>query len=254
MARHVRLNDDEIDALILAASVAGTATQNPALTSAVVRLEKAKRKTTRAPMSRDEAIEQYIVLRCRTEQMKRMNYLLMNLAYNMISVPQNSDYSHLELADVVRVPLFGWLAGLLDTDTRAVDAFGCLYVLFPLGEDAIRSVQEQVQRCNREIQDFRNNISAHLSKKMSAHLEARAGMIGLDVREVIIHSIACFFMLMENLIKVEHVAIPELARVLEEMKLTRVPFLAGTYRAAGMPSGVSLESVCQRVSETYPAQ
>lgn len=214
-----------------------------------MRASKRTHKRITKTLSRDEAIEQYIALRFRTEQMRRLNYLVVNLAFGTFTLPKNSDFTNLELADVARVPLFGWLAGLLDRDTRAVDAFGCLYVLFPLGVDAIRSVQEELERCRPELELFRHNISAHLSKSVSVHLEARAGMIGLEVREAIIRSIACFFMLMESLIANEHIAIPELPRVLEEMKLTRVPFLAGTYKAATATGGTNLETVCRNASD-----
>src|SRR6267143_650354 len=85
----------------------------------------------RKSLSRTEAIEQYVILRVRVYELKRLDYLLKGLKHNRNTLPTESPFSTRELADVVRTCFFGWLATLTDRDGRAIYAFDCLLSLFP---------------------------------------------------------------------------------------------------------------------------
>jgi hypothetical protein len=82
-------------------------------------------------LSREDAIEQYVVLRMRVDELKRLDYLLRALKHDRVTLPADSPFSSRELADVVRTCFFGWVATLTDRDGKAVYPFDCLCALFP---------------------------------------------------------------------------------------------------------------------------
>ena len=82
-------------------------------------------------LSRSEAIEQYIILRLRTEDINRLDFLVKGLDDRSIVLPRGSPFSGKDLKDTARTAFLGWLASLTERDRRTVYAFDCLFVLFP---------------------------------------------------------------------------------------------------------------------------
>src|SRR5260370_32197736 len=92
-------------------------------------------------LTRSQAIEEYVILRLRFEDIKRLDYLLHALHHKRITLPEDSPFSYGDLADTVRTCFFGWFATLTDQDGRAVYAFNSLLALFPHRKAQIVSVQ-----------------------------------------------------------------------------------------------------------------
>ena len=82
-------------------------------------------------MSRDQAVESYILLRLRTEDIKRLDFLVKELHERTIQLPDGSPFPNSDLKDTVRTVFYGWFAVLTDKDDKAVYAFDPLLTLFP---------------------------------------------------------------------------------------------------------------------------
>jgi hypothetical protein len=177
----------------------------------------------RNPLSRAEAIEQYVILRMRVDELKRLDYLLKALKYNKIGLPADSPFLSRELADVVRTCFFGWLATLTDRDGRAIYAFDCLLNLFPPRNGEIIAAQSSLEVCHDELQQFRNNVAFHSRAEIKAHLQARMRLRDDEVFLDLNSAIPDFLNLMERLTGEELEAIPELPGVLQQMHVSHLP-------------------------------
>src|ERR1700751_4217082 len=85
----------------------------------------------RSRISRDEAIERYILLRLRYEEIRRLAFLVEGFYGKTIQLPENTPFTHTDLKDTARTAFFGWFATLTDRDGKAVYAFDPLFALFP---------------------------------------------------------------------------------------------------------------------------
>jgi hypothetical protein len=174
-------------------------------------------------LSRPEAIEQYVILRMRVDELNRLDYLLKALKDKRITPPTDSPFSSRELADVVRTCLFGWLATLTDRDSRAVYAFDCLLNLFPRRNGDIIAAQLSLEACHDELQQFRNNVAFHSRAVIDAHRQARMKLRDDDVFLDVVSAINGFRASMERLTGEELEAIPELPGVLQQMQVSHLP-------------------------------
>jgi hypothetical protein len=85
----------------------------------------------RAQMTREDAVERYILLRLRFEDIKRLGFLVENLHARKIQLPSGSPFTLADLKDTARTAFFGWFSTLTDKDERAVYAFDPLLVDLP---------------------------------------------------------------------------------------------------------------------------
>src|SRR6476646_4888683 len=122
----------------------------------------------RAQISREEAIERYILLRLRVEDIRRLAYLVEGLYSKSIVLPANAPFTHADLKDTARTAFFGWLASLTDRDGRAVYAFDPLLVLFPDRRARIINVQVSCEACHGVLQRFRSNVAFHSRADLDA--------------------------------------------------------------------------------------
>jgi hypothetical protein len=74
-------------------------------------------------MSREKAIEHYILLRLRAEEIKGLSFLVEGLYEERIQLPVEAPFTGSDLKDTARAAFFGWFASLTDKDDRAVYAF-----------------------------------------------------------------------------------------------------------------------------------
>jgi hypothetical protein len=174
-------------------------------------------------LSRPEAVEQYVILRMRVDELKRLDYLLKALKYNKITLPTDSPFTSRELADVVRTCFFGWLATLTDRDSRAIYAFDCLLNLFPARNGEIIKAQISLEVCHDGLQQFRNNVAFHSRSEIEAHIQARMRLRDDDVFLDLTSAVSDFLRLMELLTSEELEAIPELPSTLEQMRVSHLP-------------------------------
>ncbi len=177
-------------------------------------------------MSREEAIEHYILLRLRTEDIRRLGFLVEGLHDKRIQLPSDSPFSHADLKDTVRTAFFGWFATLTDKDRRAVYAFNPLIVLFPASKPQIIKVQLECEACHGVLQQFRNNVAFHSRGDVATHIKARQDLRGEDTFLDLESARMDFIRLMESLIAEESRAIPELPEVLERMRVNGHPAFA----------------------------
>src|SRR6266403_1679886 len=177
----------------------------------------------RKTLNRSEAIEQYVILRMRVEDLKRLDYLLKGLKYNRITLPPDSPFSCGDLADTVRTCFFGWLATLTDRDGRAIYAFDCLLALFPTRRVEIIRAQLSLEACHDVLQQFRNNVAFHSRSEIAAHIQARMRLRDEDVFLALNSAISDFLHIMERLTQEELEALPELAETLERMRVSHHP-------------------------------
>jgi hypothetical protein len=182
-------------------------------------------------MSRDEAIERYILLRLRTEEIKRLGFLVEGLHAKIIQLPKGSAYTHDDLKDAVRTAYFGWLATLTDKDERALYAFDPLFILFPGQQDQIAVVKQKCEACHAVLQQFRNTVAFHSRAKFAAHINARRALREKDTFLALRSARRNFEQLMNDLIGEELIAIPELQLKLSEFCVSHHPAFANVVSA-----------------------
>lgn len=187
-------------------------------------------------LSRAEAIEQYVVLRMRVDELKRLDYLLKALRHDRFTLPTDSPFSSRELADVVRTCFFGWVATLTDRDGKAVYPFDCLCALFPHRKAEIIKPQSALEACHDELQEFRNNVAFHSRAEVEAHIRARTKLRGDDVFLDLTSGITDFLHLMERLEVEELEAIPELPIVLQQMRVNHLPAFKNACATTASPA------------------
>ena len=177
----------------------------------------------RKSLSRAEAIEQYVVLRLRTEDLNRLDFLLNGLYGQRITLPSDSPFSTKDLKDTVRTAFFGWFASLTDRDKRAVYAFDCLLTLFPERRTQIIKTQVSLEAVHDKLQQFRNNVAFHARSKVSDHIAARMNLKDENTYLELVSAIHDFQGLMTTLRAEELTAIPELPKVLQELGVNLHP-------------------------------
>jgi len=170
-------------------------------------------------LSREEAIERYILLRLRTEDIRRLGFLLEGLHDGSIQLPAGALHGYPDLTDTVRVAYWGWFASLTDKDSRAVYAFDPLLSLFPNHRPQIIKVQHECEACHPALQQFRNNVAFHNRAAVSAHIAARKRLQDADTSMELTFARKDFLRLMADLATVELTAIPELSQRLAELKV-----------------------------------
>lgn len=180
----------------------------------------------RSSLSRDEAVVQYIVLRLRVEELKRLAYLVEGLYQESIQLPPDAPFTHADLKDTARTAFFGWLASLTDRDKRAVYAFDPLRVLFPNKSVQIINVQATFEGCHSVLQRFRNNVAFHSRADLAALIEARKALREEDTFLDLESARQDFLRLMAELQLEELNGIPELPKVLEDLGVSRHPAFA----------------------------
>jgi hypothetical protein len=183
-------------------------------------------------MSREQAIERYILLRLRFEDIKRLSFLVEGLHAKTIQLPSCSPFAHADLKDTARTAFFGWFATLTDKDGRAVYAFDPLFVLFPDKRAQISGVQLECEACHSVLQQFRSNVAFHSRADVPAHIKARQALRGGDTFLDLESARVDFQRLMACLIAEELRAIQELPRKLAEFGVFRHPAFANVASAA----------------------
>jgi hypothetical protein len=174
-------------------------------------------------LTREEAVNEYVVLQLRVEEFKHLDYLLVGLRHNRIALPENSPFPSADLANTVRTSFMGWLATLTDKDERVVCPFNCLFVLFPNRRMEVGRVQLTPEVCHDKLQAFRSNVAFHARSDISAHFRVRMGLQDEDTKLDLGNTINDFKRLMDTLISEELKTIPELPRIIEEMHLSHMP-------------------------------
>ncbi len=177
-------------------------------------------------LSREQAIERYILLRLRAEDIKRLAFLVETLYARTIQLPNGTPFSHADLKDTVRTAFFGSFATLTDKDDRAVYAFDPLLVLFPEKRARIIKVQLECEVCHSVLQQFRNNVASHSRASLAAQIKARLALREQDTFLDLDSARQDFQRLMSELISEESSAIPELRDMLTKSGVSYHPAFA----------------------------
>ena len=192
-------------------------------------------------MSREEAIERYILLRLRFEDIQRLGFLVEGLYGKKIQLPANSPFTHADLKDTARTAFFGWFATLTDKDGRAVYAFDPLFLLFPDQRYPIGLVQMECEACHAVLHQFRNNVAFHTRAAVAAQIKARLALRIEDTFLDLESARIDFQRLMTALIREELVVIPELPAKLAEFGVSHHPAFRNV-ACAMEPSSSALDS------------
>jgi hypothetical protein len=180
----------------------------------------------RKSLPRAEAIEQYVILRLRTEDINRLDFLLNALYDKRMTPPPDSPFSAQDLKDTVRTSFLGWFATLTDQDRRAIYAFDCLFALFPERKAQIIKAQLSLEAVHEKLQQFRNNVAFHARANVAAQISARMNLRDEDTYLDLVSAIHDFQNLMRILIAEEPAAIPELPQVLVQLRVNLHPAFA----------------------------
>jgi hypothetical protein len=181
-------------------------------------------------MSREDAVESYILLRLRFEDVRKLGFLVEAFHDKTIQLPKSSPYSHLDLKDTIRTAFFGWFATLTDEDNRAIYAFDPLLALFPGKQGQIIHVQLECEACHGVLQQFRNNVAFHSRSQFAAHLKARRALLDEDTFLDLESARQGFQRLMAELISDEVNTIPEFPKTLTELRVSHHPAFANVFR------------------------
>jgi hypothetical protein len=190
----------------------------------------------RTQMSREEAVERYILLRLRFEDIKRLGFLVEGLHARTIQLPNNSQFTHADLKDTARTAFFGWFATLTDRDERAIYAFDPLFVLFPGKRTQIQKVQVECEACHGALQQFRNNVAFHSRSELAAQIRARQALVHIDTSVDLEFARRNFLRLMTDLIAEEQRAIADLPGKLVEFGVSHHPAFANMATAPRVAS------------------
>ena len=177
----------------------------------------------RSRISRDEAIERYILLRLRYEEIRRLAFLVEGFYGKTIQLPENTPFTHTDLKDTARTALFGWFATLTDRDGKAVYAFDPLFALFPDASYQISLVQMECEVCHPVLREFRNNVAFHSRADVAAQIKARQALRHEDTFLDLESARRDFMRLMKDLIQQELFAIPELPERLAAFDVVHHP-------------------------------
>jgi hypothetical protein len=174
-------------------------------------------------MTREQAIERYILLRLHFEDINRLAFLVENLHARTIHLPSGAPFTHCDLKDTIRTVFFGWFATLTDRDGRAVYAFDPLFVLFPNQRYRIGLLQMKCEACHVVLHQFRNNVAFHGRAEIAAQIKARHTLRGEDTFLDLESARQDFRRLMIDLIAEELSTIPELPGKLAEFGVSHHP-------------------------------
>lgn len=177
-------------------------------------------------LSRSEAMEQYVVLRLRADDINRLDFLVKGFHAQSITLPRDSPFSAKDLKDTMRTAFLGWFASLTDRDGRAVYAFDCLFALFPGRRPQIYKAQASLEAVHEKLQQFRNNVAFHARSKVSAQIATRMNLRNRDTYLDLISAIHDFQHLMKCLRAEELSAMPELPKVLKQLHVNLHPAFA----------------------------
>lgn len=180
----------------------------------------------RKSLTRAEAIEQYVILRLRTEDINRLDFLVNAFYDKRITLPPDSPFSAQDLKDTVRTSFLGWFATLTDRDGRAIYAFDCLFKLFPERKAQIIKTQLSLEAVYEQLQQFRNNVAFHARAKVAAQIAARMNLRDEDTYLDLVSAIHDFQHLMKMLRGEEQTAIPELPQALAQLRVNLHPAFA----------------------------
>jgi len=182
-------------------------------------------------LTREEAIEQYILLRLRAEDIKRLGYLVENLHEGTIQLIENAPFTRADLKDTARTAFFGWFATLTDKGNKAVYAFDPLFALFSGRRPQIIKVQSECEACHSTLQQFRNNVAFHSRAELRAQIQARRALQTDDALVDLTFARNDFARLMSDVTSGELIAIPELPTVLTELGVSHHPAFANVFIA-----------------------
>jgi hypothetical protein len=193
----------------------------------------------RTQMSRAEAVERYVVVRLRAEEINRLCFLVEGLYAKTIQLPSDAPFTHADLKDTARTAFFGWFATLTDRNEKAVYAFDPLLALFPHRRAQIIPVQLECEALHGVLQQFRSNVAFHSRAVIAAHINARRALREDDTFVLSQSARADFQRLMTDLVVEELCAIPELPEKLAEFGVSRHPAFANVASAVeGASSGL----------------
>jgi hypothetical protein len=187
-------------------------------------------------MSREDAIERYIVVRWRAEEINHLGFLVEGLHTGGIQLPSNAPFTHKALKDTARTAFLGWFATLTDRSDKAVYAFGPLLFLFPEHRYQIGLVQKQCEALHGVLQRFRNNVAFHGRAALDAHINARRALREDDTFVAFESARMDFQRLMSDLIAHELKAIPELPAKLAERGISHHSAFANVASVVRAPS------------------
>ncbi len=198
-------------------------------------------------LSREQALEQYVILRMRSEEINRLDYLLRALKSKRLALPDGSPFSAADVADTVRTAFLGWFATLTDRHEKAIYAFNCLYVLFPNRSLQILRSQQSLEACHPELQQFRNNVAFRARSEIASHIQARMGLRGTDTFLDFCSAVSDFRLLMDGVESEELDLIPELPNILRQMGVAHLPAFARSL--AREQHNAANESTVEAISE-----
>jgi hypothetical protein len=174
-------------------------------------------------LSREQAIERYILLRLRVEDINRLGFLVEGLHAGTILLPKDARFSCDDLKDAVRTAFFGWFATLTDKNDKAIYAFDPLLKLFPGKQVQIYKVQLECESCHHMLQQFRNNVAFHNNAEFANQINARRALREQDTSLDLTSARQDFLFLMDELISEESYAIPELPEKLTQLGISHHP-------------------------------
>ena len=192
-------------------------------------------------LSREEAIERYILLRLLAEDINRLGFLVEGLHRGTISVPDDAPFTRGDLKDTARTAFFGWLAKLTDQNGKAVYAFDPLLVLFPHKRPQIIKVQLECEACHSVLQQFRNNVAFHSTSKLATHIKARRALAQEDMFLDLESARQDFQRLVKELASEELSAIQELPKTLTDSGISHHPAFANLFSKSHTQSHCAID-------------
>jgi len=183
-------------------------------------------------LNREDAINEYVLVRMRAEEFGALDYLLKALRDGRMVVPEDSPYSRESMTDISRTCAVTWFASFTDRDGRTIYPFDCLLALFDHLRPRIINVQRQLESSHSTVHRFRNNVGPHFNCDLAVHIAARAQLQDLDNYLDVISAIASFRRLIDDLRADEASGIPELPTVLEKLGVIHLPAFSQYYKGA----------------------
>lgn len=122
-------------------------------------------------LSREEAIEEYLVYRKRVRELLDMARIATDIKEHKYEPRDLLGRGPDRFADAVGSTIVGLFASLLDPQKHALNAFDVWLVLFPKKKDKINETWDNVKAHVQLIRDYRNDIACHAQKGLRRYVD-----------------------------------------------------------------------------------
>jgi hypothetical protein len=124
-------------------------------------------------LTREEALQQYLIYGIRLREYIRMFRILEDIMYGCYNPADLLGSTREHFSDTVRTAVTGLFASLMDRTSHALNVFDVWLSLFPARETKITDTWKKIEPYIQIIRDYRNDVSCHANKDLRRYVHTR---------------------------------------------------------------------------------